>query len=148
MRKGISALIVLAALCASAGASVAAGTAPSPSPSPASRRNAEAAFLRTVDSRYNANYVTGDLPRYAGKHVAYTCTVDAIVDATLMLGQCGSPDEPVDLYVRVVTANLRVRDQLRVLGVLEKPVPWTDIFGHTVYYAFVRAVFADKLSRS
>jgi len=102
--------------------------------------------MRTVNPRNTANRVTGDLPYYAGTHVAYTCTVDEIVQAGLILGQCGPEAEPVDLYVKLPTQQLRVGQRLRVLGILERPVPWTDIFGHTVYYAFVKAVFVDKLS--
>jgi hypothetical protein len=109
------------------------------------RSNAEAAFLRTVNPRNTANVVTGDLSAYAGTHVAYTCVVDAIVREDVILGQCGSEAEPMDLFVRLPTAHLRFGERLRVLGILERPASWADITGHTVYYAFLRAVHVDHL---
>jgi hypothetical protein len=109
------------------------------------RSNAEAAFLHTVNPRNTANVVTGDLSAYAGTHVAYTCVVDAIVREDVILGQCGSEAEPMDLFVRLSTAHLRFGERLRVLGILERPASWADVTGHTVYYAFLRAVYVDQL---
>jgi hypothetical protein len=111
----------------------------------AQRSDQEAAFLRTVNPRNTANVVTGDLAAYAGTHVAYTCVVDAIVRDGVILGQCGSEAEPMDLFVRVPTQRLRFGERLRILGVLERPASWADVTGHTVYYAFLRAVYVDHL---
>jgi hypothetical protein len=109
------------------------------------RADQEAAFLRTVNPRNTANVVTGDLAAYASTHVAYTCVVDSIVRDGVILGQCGSDAEPMDLFVRVPTAHLRAGDRLRILGILERPASWADVTGHTVYYAFLRAVYVDRL---
>lgn len=103
----------------------------------------EAAFLKTVNPLHTANVVTGDLVAYTGKHVAYACEVDRIVRAGVILGQCGSDAEPMDLFVELPTAGLRTGQRLRVLGILEHPASWTDLWGHTVYYAFLKAVFVD-----
>jgi hypothetical protein len=105
----------------------------------------EAAFLKTVNPLHTANVVTGDLVAFTGKHVAYVCEVDQIVRAGVILGQCGSDAEPMDLFVELPTAGLRMGQRLRVLGILEHPASWTDLWGHTVYYAFLKAVFVDPV---
>ena len=109
------------------------------------RGEQEAAFLRTVDVRNTANVVTGDLTTSVGTHVDYRCDVDRIVRSGVILGQCGGEAEPMDLFVELPTSHLREGDHLRILGVMERPASWSDITGHTVYYAFVRAVFVDRV---
>jgi hypothetical protein len=121
-------------------------THPSAASDRASFRLQEAAFLRTVDRHNTANVVTADLPRYAGTHVAYLCDVDKVVRAGLILGECGSTAEPLDLFIHLPTAGLHDGERLRVLGVMEPPAMWTDITGHTVYYAFIKARFVDRQS--
>jgi hypothetical protein len=49
------------------------------------------------------------------------------------------------LFVKFPTEHLRMGERLRVLGVMEAPATWVDVTGHSVYYAFVRAVFVDPL---
>lgn len=111
----------------------------------ASRPVQEAAFLRTVDPRDTANVVTGDLVHYAGTHVAYACDVDNVVRAGVILGQCGSAAEPLDLFIHLPTSHVHTGDRLSVLGIMEPPAAWTDVSGHTVYYAFVKAIFVNRL---
>jgi hypothetical protein len=123
----------------------AASPAPAADVTPPSRAIQEAAFMKSVDPRQTANVVTGDLVAFAGKHVAYTCAVDGIVRAGVILGQCGSEAEPMDLFVELPTSQIHLGDRLRVLGVLERPVQWTDLWGHTVYYAFLKAHFVDRI---
>jgi hypothetical protein len=108
------------------------------------RAQRETAFLRTVNPHNTANVVTGDLTGFTGTHVAYRCEVDSIVRPGVILGQCGSDVEPMDLFVELPTANLKIGDRLRVLGILDRPGTWSDITGHTVYYAFLRALFVDR----
>jgi hypothetical protein len=115
-----------------------------PANAQAKLRLQEAAFLRTVDRQNTANVVTGDLVHYAGTHVAYICDVDNVVKPGLILGQCGSEAEPMDLFVHLSTTGIRVGDRLEVLGVMEQPAMWTDITGHTVYYAFLKAIFVNR----
>jgi len=110
-----------------------------------SRPAQEAAFMRTVNVHDTAYVVTGDLPAYAGRHVAYTCDVDVVVRSGVILGQCGSEAEPMDLFVELPTGGLHAGDRLRVLGVMDRPASWSDITGHTVYYAFLKAVFVDRV---
>jgi hypothetical protein len=112
---------------------------------PAVRSAREAAFLKTVNPRNTANVVTADLVGFAGKHVAYMCDVDSIVRSGVILGQCGSEFEPMDLFVELPTAGLHAGQRLRILGILDRPVSSTDIWGHTVYYAFLKAVFVDRI---
>jgi hypothetical protein len=104
----------------------------------------EAAFMRTVDRMKTAYVVTGDLVRYAGTHVAYTCDVERIVQPGVMLGDCGTAAEPMDLFVHIATGRLHAGERLKILGVMEPPATWTDISGHTVYYAFMKAVFVER----
>ena len=104
----------------------------------------QAAFLRTVDRHDTANLVTGDLVRYAGTHVAYVCDVDNVVKTGLILGQCGSDAEPIDFFIHLPTAGLHKGERLQILGVLENPAMWTDVNGHTVYYAFIKALFVNR----
>ncbi len=131
---------------------LAAPATPSPVKSRAvpapSRSRQEAAFLRTVNRKSTASVITGDLPSYAGSHVAYTCDVDEVHRKGVIVGQCGPEAEPVGLFIEMPNVRVQTGQRVRVLGILEPPVPWTDIFGHTVYYAFVRAVFVDRLPRS
>ncbi len=104
----------------------------------------QAAFLRTVDRHDTANLVTGDLVHYAGTHVAYVCDVDNVVKTGLILGQCGSDAEPIDFFIHLPTAGLHKGERLQILGVLENPAMWTDVNGHTVYYAFIKALFVNR----
>jgi hypothetical protein len=97
-----------------------------------SRSRQEAAFLRTVDRQRTASVVTGDLSFYAGTHVAYACDVDAVLRKGVVLGQCGPEEEPVDLFIEMPDARVKSGQRVRVLGILESPIPWTDVFGHTV----------------
>ena len=73
------------------------------------------------------------------------CAVDGIVRPGIILGQCGSAAEPTDVFVKLPTARLRMSERLRVLGVMEAPAARADVAGHTIYYAFIRAVFADPI---
>ena len=91
------------------------------------------------------NVVTGDLSTAVGKHVAYSCEVTSIVLPGVIIGQCGDA-EPAGLFIRMATAGVRVGDRLRVLGIVERPGSWSDVTGHTVYYAFLRAVFVDRVT--
>jgi hypothetical protein len=104
----------------------------------------EAAFLRTVDPHNTAYVVTGDLVHFTGTHVAYVCGIDSMVQKGLVLADCGTPAEPMDLFVHLPTAGLHAGDRVRVLGVIERPAQWTDLMGHTVYYAFLKAIYVDK----
>lgn len=101
--------------------------------------------MRSVDPHKTANAVTGDLSAYAGTHVAYTCEVDQVIRDGVILGQCGPEEEPVDLFVHIATKHLHHGEKYRILGIIERPAEWTDIYGHTVYYAFLNAVFVDPV---
>jgi hypothetical protein len=106
----------------------------------------EADFLRTVDPHNTAYVVTGDLVRFAGTHVAYVCGIDSMVQRGLVLADCGTEAEPMDLFVHLPTAGLHVGERLRILGVIERPAQWTDLMGHTVYYAFMKALYVKRQS--
>ncbi len=112
--------------------------------SAADRAQAERAFLRTV-TPISANDVTGNLIRNIGRHVAFVCTVTAIVHADTMIGQCGRPQEPVDLYVLTPTAGLKIGTKMRVLGEMLTPAQWVDVTGHSWYTAMMKATFADRI---
>ena len=147
VRAASAALLALCALAAGvASAAPVTRTPRATAAERAHRRAAEAAFLRTVDRNNTANVVTGDLERYAGTHIAYDCNVDRVVEPGLILGECGSSAEPLDLFIHLPTAGLRERERLQILGIMERPAMWTDITGHTVYYAFIKAVFVDRES--
>ena len=106
---------------------------------------AETAFMRQVTESQDANRLTGDLPHAAGRRVAYYCSVETIVKPGVILGQCGPDQETVDVFVKMPTGKLKDDERLRVLGIVEPPAQWSDIMGHTVYYAIVRAVYVDPL---
>jgi hypothetical protein len=106
----------------------------------------EAAFLRTVDPHNTAYVVTGDLVRFTGTHVAYDCDIDNLVQKGLALADCGTEAEPMDLFVHLPTAGLHSGDRVRVLGIIERPAQWTDLMGHTVYYAFLKAIYVERRS--
>jgi len=91
-----------------------------------------------------ANQITSNSDYYVGRHVAFDCTVDAIVRADTLVGQCGKEIEPIDLYIRMTTRGRTVGDRFHVLGVMLPPASWTDAMGHTVEYPIVRAVFLDR----
>ena len=63
----------------------------------------------------------------------------------IILGQCGADAEPMDLFVKLPTQHVRMGERFRVLGIMEAPATWADVTGHTVYYAFLRAVFVDPI---
>jgi hypothetical protein len=119
--------------------------APAAVASPPPFTPAEATFMRSVRTAPDANAITGDLPHQAGRAVAYYCGVETIVKPGVIIGQCGPDQETVDVFVKLPTGKLKVDDRLRVLGVVETPAQWSDITGHTVYYAIVRAVYVDRL---
>jgi hypothetical protein len=110
-----------------------------------SRSVQEAHFLRLMDRQNTASRVTADLSRYTGSRVAYVCAVDGIVRPGIILGQCGPDAEPMDLFLKLPTQHLRLGERLRFLGVMEEPATWADVTGHTVYFAFVRAIFVDPI---
>jgi hypothetical protein len=110
-----------------------------------SRAQQESAFLKVVDAQSNADAVAGNLMGAVGKHVDYECWVEQVVREGIMIGQCGNPDEPIDVFVKLPTDHLKIGDHLRVLGVIEQPAVWADVTGHPVYYAFMRAVFVDRM---
>jgi hypothetical protein len=110
------------------------------------RAHDEALFLRTVDAATNdANATVGNLQGNAGKHVAFDCYVEQVVRDGVMIGQCGNPDEPIDVFVKLPTTGLKIDDHLRVLGVMEQPAEWSDVTGHPIYYAFLRAIYVDRV---
>ncbi len=113
-------------------------------PAFAAPTSAERAFARTV-APLSANDVTGNLIRNIGRHVAFVCTVTAIVHADTMIGQCGRVEEPVDLYVLTPTAKLKIGTRLRVLGEMLTPAQWVDVTGHSWYTAMMKAEFTDRL---
>jgi hypothetical protein len=100
----------------------------------------EAAFLRTVDRHNTAYVVTGDLVRFTGTHVAYDCGIDSIVQKGLTLSDCGTEAEPMDLFVRMPTAGIPGARRHRA------PSPVDDLMGHTVYYAFLKALYVERRS--
>lgn len=106
---------------------------------------AERHFERSV-ARLSANEITANLPGNVGKHVAFDCEINAIVDAGSIVGQCGKDIEPVDLYVHLHTAGLRVGQRLRILGEMEPPAQWVDINGHSWFTGFVRARYVHHLN--
>jgi hypothetical protein len=151
------ALRVVAALALASAAAACAHTEPSPSPSAAtaaavpvakatphlSRARQEAIFARSINRENTADRVTGDLSAFAGAHVRYDCDVEDVVGPHTILGQCGADVEPVDLFINMPPMRLHKGDRWRILGTLLEPVPTTDIGGHTVFYAFVQAMFVD-----
>jgi len=112
-----------------------------------SRAHEEALFMRTVDAHTDdANATVGNLQGNAGKHVAFDCFVEQVIRDGVMIGQCGNPDEPIDIFVKLPTAGLKIAEHLRVLGVMEQPAEWSDVTGHPIYYAFLRAVYVDRVN--
>jgi len=111
-----------------------------------SRAAREAAFLRSVKPNQTANDMTANVLAHVGEHVAYRCEIEEIERPGVVVGQCGSADEPVDLYLKLPPGTWRVGERLRVLGVMDVPASWSDAGGHTVYYPFVKAVFVDRVS--
>ncbi len=110
---------------------------------PPTRAQQEAAFLRTVTTKGNPIYATGDLMKMTGAHVAYDCDVDQVIRDGVILANCGGEAEPTDLFVELPTKGLHPGKKLRVLGIMERPASWSDLTGHIVYYAFLRAVYVD-----
>ena len=129
--------------CAAAIAAPAAAALPSTTPS---RTAQEAAFIRSVKPNQTANDMTANVVAHTGEHVAYRCVIEEIERPGVVVGQCGSAEEPVDLYLKLPAGTWRVGERLRVLGVMDVPASWSDAGGHTVYYPFVKAVFVDRLS--
>jgi len=129
------AIVLLAALAATVAPAAAAS----------SRAHEEAVFMQSVNTNVDANATVGNLQGNAGKHVAFDCFVEEVIRDGVMIGQCGNPDEPIDVFVKLPTAHLHIDDHLRVLGVMEQPAVWADVTGHPIYYAFLRAVFVDRV---
>jgi hypothetical protein len=116
-----------------------------PTRAASSRAHQEAVFMHDVEADTDANATVGNLKGNAGKHVAFDCFVEEVIRNGVMIGQCGNPDEPIDVFVKLPTAGLHIDDHLRILGVMEQPAEWSDITGHPMYYAFMRAVYVDRV---
>ncbi len=101
--------------------------------------------MRTVTPNQTANDMTSDVLAHVGSHVAYICELEEITRPPVVVGQCGSEAEPVDVYLKLPAGRWREHDVVRVLGVMDTPASWSDVSGHTIYYPFVRAVFVDRL---
>jgi membrane-bound lytic murein transglycosylase B len=137
-------LALTALVCACAMAAPAPAAEPMLSLTPA-RRAQEAAFMRLVKRNQTANDMTADVPAHTGEHVAYTCSIEEIERPTVVVGQCGPEEEPVDLYLELPAGKWRTGQRIRVLGIMDHPGSWSDVSGHTIYYPFVKAVFVDRL---
>jgi hypothetical protein len=111
---------------------------------PAHMSTPERAYARTI-APASANEVTANLIKNIGKHVAFICTVTAIVHPDTMIGQCGRDAEPIDMYVLTPTAGYHVGTKLRVLGEMAPPGQWVDVTGHSWFTPFVKAKFADRI---
>ncbi len=142
MKRALRRAGTIAVLVPALALSAALAQAASPPPT---RAQQERAFMKAVDASMTADAAVGNLMAAAGKHVAYECYVEQVIRDGVMIGQCGDPDEPIDVFVKLGTAHLRIGDHLRVLGVIEQPAVWSDVTGHPVYYAFLRAAFVDRL---
>jgi hypothetical protein len=140
-------LVACAFVVAGAGADAAvkppAVTDPIPYLAP-ERRAKEAAFVRTVKPNLTANAMTSDVLGHVGDRVAFICEIEELTRPGVVVGQCGSAAEPVDLYLEL-PGTWREHDTLRVLGTMDAPSSWSDVGGHTIYYPFVNVVFADRL---
>jgi hypothetical protein len=109
------------------------------------RRAQETAFMRSVKPNQTANDMTSNVLAHTGEHVAYTCKLEEMTRPGIAVGQCGADEEPVDLYLKLPAGTWRVGQKLRVLGILVAPASWSDVSGHTIYYPFVKVIFADRI---
>jgi hypothetical protein len=137
-------VLLAAAILTLASSSIAADAATAP-PISAERRAQETAFMRSVKPNQTANAMTGNVLAHVGERVAYMCRIEEVTRPPVVVGQCGAESEPVDLYLKLPPGHWRLGDKVRVLGILDTPASWSDIGGHTVYYPFVKAVFADRI---
>lgn len=108
------------------------------------RRAKEAAFMRTVRPNLTADAMTSNVLGHVGERVAFICEIEELTRPGVVVGQCGSEGEPVDLYLELA-GTWRVHEKLRVLGTMDTPSSWSDVGGHTIYYPFVNVGFADRL---
>jgi hypothetical protein len=141
----IAAAIALMLFGIAAGAAVREPSVTEPVPNLSSARRAkEAVFMRTVKPNLTANEMTSDVLGHVGDRVAFICTIEEITRPGVVVGQCGSEGEPVDLYLKL-PGTWRAKDRVRVLGSMDTPASWSDVGGHTIYYPFVNVVFADRI---
>ncbi len=140
-----AAAVTIGVALALAAPSAAHAQSTAPAEKALSRSVEEARFLHSIDRQNTASRVTADLSSYTGSRVAYVCAVDGIVRPGIILGQCGTDAEPMDLFVKLPTQHVRMGERFRVLGIMEAPAAWADVTGHTIYYAFLRAVFVDPI---
>ena len=110
----------------------------------ADRRTQEATFMRTVKPNLTANHMTSDILGHVGDRVAFICEIEELTRPGVVVGQCGSDGEPVDLYLKM-PGTWHEHETVRVLGTMDTPSSWSDVGGHTIYYPFVKVVFADRI---
>ncbi len=101
-------------------------------------------FARSVVP-LTAEAVTSNLAGTVGRRVSFVCTVQTIVTADAIIGQCGKAIEPVGLYVHLATARLHPGERLGVLGEMETPSQWVDATGHSWFTGIVKATFVRRL---
>jgi hypothetical protein len=143
IRSAFCAIALAAAACAPAAAS-GPGFSAGEALVPVHMSAAERAYARTIDPQ-SANEVTGHLIQNIGKRVAFICWVTAIVHPDTMIGQCGRPAEPIDMYVLTPTKGFTIGTKLRVLGEMMTPGQWVDVTGHSWFTPFVKAKYADRI---
>jgi hypothetical protein len=109
------------------------------------RKAQEAQFMRSVKTSQTAEDMTANVLAHTGEHVAYECWIEEQTRPGVVVGQCGAPDEPVDVYIKLPPGHWLMGQKVRVLGILDAPATWSDVSGHTIYYPFVKAVFVDQI---
>ena len=145
LEVGLFLLIPLMLFGVAAGAAVRVPSVADPVPNiSADRRAKEASFMHNVRPNLTANEMTSDVLGHVGDRVAFICTIEELTRPGVVVGQCGTEGEPVDLYLKL-PGTWRSNERVRVLGTMDTPASWSDVGGHTIYYPFVNVVFADRI---
>jgi hypothetical protein len=76
-------------------------------------------FARTADTSITALTLDRSPSAYVGKRVDLQCTVSHIVSREDFIAHCG--DAPVGIDVSYDTGNLSVGQNVRVLGIVQRP---------------------------
>jgi hypothetical protein len=80
----------------------------------------EERFARTADASITAEILDGKPFGYVGKHVDLHCVVSHVLSREHFIAHCGNA--PVGIDVSYDTRNLSVGQNVRVLGIVQRPI--------------------------
>jgi len=101
----------------------------------------EERFARTADDSITAETLDANPSGYVGKHVDLHCFVSHILSREDFIAHCGNA--PVGIDVTYDTRNLSVGQNVRVLGIVQRPIQSEMVGGGKALTVSVNASYLE-----